>query len=213
MPSSPRGSGARCSRARSFATRRREDVDEAGLAAGSRRCSKTTRERDRSSDFHPEYRDAVAADRDGSLRSGTARRLSDGEGSEARGCWSSSRGVSGREGRRFRDLRRDGRYLDEHLPERIGGRERVVVIGDETSPDERTRGARLASHRTPSSSPTTSPLTGEVDLLLSTDVLSEGQNLQQAQAVISYDMPWNPQRVVQRNGRVIRLRAPTMRSS
>ncbi len=47
-----------------------------------------------------------------------------------------------------------------------------------------------------------------VDLLLSTDVLSEGQNLQQAQAVISYDMPWNPQRVVQRNGRVIRLRSP-----
>jgi Helicase conserved C-terminal domain len=49
------------------------------------------------------------------------------------------------------------------------------------------------------------PLDGEVDLLLSTDVLSEGQNLQQAQEVISYDMPWNPQRVVQRNGRVIRL--------
>jgi hypothetical protein len=49
------------------------------------------------------------------------------------------------------------------------------------------------------------PPDGEVDLLLSTDVLSEGQNLQQAQAVISYDMPWNPQRVVQRNGRVIRL--------
>ena len=45
-------------------------------------------------------------------------------------------------------------------------------------------------------------------MLLSTDVLSEGQNLQQAQAVISYDMPWNPQRVVQRNGRVIRLRSP-----
>ena len=36
-------------------------------------------------------------------------------------------------------------------------------------------------------------------------MISEGQNLQQAQAVISYDMPWNPQRVVQRNGRIIRL--------
>ena len=49
---------------------------------------------------------------------------------------------------------------------------------------------------------------GELDVLLSTDVLSEGQNVQQAQAVLSYDMPWNPQRVVQRNGRVIRLRSP-----
>lgn len=36
-------------------------------------------------------------------------------------------------------------------------------------------------------------------------MVSEGQNLQQAGAVVSYDMPWNPQRVVQRNGRVIRL--------
>src|SRR5206468_6999645 len=52
------------------------------------------------------------------------------------------------------------------------------------------------------------PKDGEVDLLISTDVVSEGQNLQQAQAVISYDMPWNPQRVVQRNGRVIRLLSP-----
>jgi superfamily II DNA/RNA helicase len=52
------------------------------------------------------------------------------------------------------------------------------------------------------------PPGGEVDLLVSTDVVSEGQNLQQADAVISYDMPWNPQRVVQRNGRVIRLLSP-----
>ena len=51
------------------------------------------------------------------------------------------------------------------------------------------------------------PEDGEVDLLLSNDVLSEGQNLQQAAAVISYDMPWNPQRVVQRYGRVIRLKS------
>ena len=44
--------------------------------------------------------------------------------------------------------------------------------------------------------------------MLSNDVLSEGQNLQQAGAVVSYDMPWNPQRMVQRYGRVIRLKSP-----
>ena len=49
---------------------------------------------------------------------------------------------------------------------------------------------------------------GEVDVILCTDILSEGQNLQQAQAVLSFDMPWNPQRVVQRNGRIVRLRSP-----
>ena len=75
---------------------------------------------------------------------------------------------------------------------------------ESTSPDERTGAlARFAPETVVY--PGYEPPDGEVDLLLSTDVLSEGQNLQQAQAVISYDMPWNPQRVVQRNGRVIRL--------
>ncbi len=99
------------------------------------------------------------------------------------------------------------RYLDEHLPEQVGGRERVTVIGGESEPDERTR---LIARFAPASvvGEGYDPPDGEVDLLLSTDVLSEGQNLQQAQAVISYDMPWNPQRVVQRNGRVIRLLSP-----
>ena len=36
------------------------------------------------------------------------------------------------------------------------------------------------------------PEGGEVDVIVSTDILSEGQNLQQAQAVLSFDMPWNP---------------------
>ncbi len=99
------------------------------------------------------------------------------------------------------------RYLDEHLADPIGGRSRVTVIGGETGPDERMAMLSRFSPQTVRQ-PGYVPPEGEVDLLLSTDVLSEGQNLQQAQAVISYDMPWNPQRVVQRNGRVIRLRSP-----
>lgn len=96
------------------------------------------------------------------------------------------------------------RYLDEHLGDT---RERVTVIGTESHPDDRTAKLARFSPRTVVR-PDYVPPEGEVDLLLSTDVLSEGQNLQQAQAVISYDMPWNPQRVVQRNGRVIRLLSP-----
>jgi hypothetical protein len=45
----------------------------------------------------------------------------------------------------------------------------------------------------------------EIDLLLSTDVLAEGQNLQQCGTVINFDLPWNPMRLVQRNGRVDRI--------
>lgn len=98
------------------------------------------------------------------------------------------------------------RYLDEHLPEVIADRERITVIGAETDPDQRTKMLGRFCPKTVVREDY-EPEGGEVDVLLSNDVLSEGQNLQQAAAVISYDMPWNPQRVVQRYGRVIRLKS------
>lgn len=45
----------------------------------------------------------------------------------------------------------------------------------------------------------------ELTYLFSTDVLSEGQNLQDAGILINYDLHWNPVRMIQRNGRVNRL--------
>ena len=45
----------------------------------------------------------------------------------------------------------------------------------------------------------------EIDLLISTDVLSEGQNLQDCGYLINYDLHWNPTRMVQRAGRIDRL--------
>ncbi len=45
----------------------------------------------------------------------------------------------------------------------------------------------------------------EFDILLTTDVLAEGVNLQQAGQMINYDLPWNPMRIVQRHGRVDRI--------
>lgn len=43
------------------------------------------------------------------------------------------------------------------------------------------------------------------DLLLCTDVLAEGMNLQQSRHVVNYDLPWNPMRLVQRHGRIDRI--------
>ncbi|RLB07212.1 MAG: helicase, partial [Deltaproteobacteria bacterium] len=43
------------------------------------------------------------------------------------------------------------------------------------------------------------------DILLTTDKLSEGFNLNRAGAVINYDIPWNPVRVIQRVGRINRI--------
>jgi superfamily II DNA/RNA helicase len=45
----------------------------------------------------------------------------------------------------------------------------------------------------------------EIDLLLTTDVISEGQNLQTGNVVINYDIHWNPVRLIQRIGRVDRI--------
>lgn len=45
----------------------------------------------------------------------------------------------------------------------------------------------------------------EISLLISTDVLSEGINLQAGEVVINYDFHWNPTRLIQRAGRVDRI--------
>lgn len=45
----------------------------------------------------------------------------------------------------------------------------------------------------------------EIDVLISTDVLSESINLQDASAVLNYDLPWNPMKIVQRTGRIDRI--------
>jgi hypothetical protein len=47
-----------------------------------------------------------------------------------------------------------------------------------------------------------------IDILITTDRLSEGQNLQDADFVVNYDIHWNPVRVIQRIGRIDRLKSP-----
>ncbi len=47
-----------------------------------------------------------------------------------------------------------------------------------------------------------------IDILIATDVLSEGQNLQDCDIVINYDIHWNPVRIIQRMGRIDRLGSP-----
>src|SRR5256714_4999044 len=45
----------------------------------------------------------------------------------------------------------------------------------------------------------------EINILISTDVLSEGQNLQDCGVLVNYDLHWNPTRMVQRAGRIDRI--------
>ncbi|HTS10418.1 MAG TPA: helicase-related protein [Candidatus Eisenbacteria bacterium] len=49
------------------------------------------------------------------------------------------------------------------------------------------------------------PQETEIDLLIATDCISEGQNLQDCDYLINYDIHWNPVRIIQRFGRIDRI--------
>jgi superfamily II DNA or RNA helicase len=51
-------------------------------------------------------------------------------------------------------------------------------------------------------------MNGKINILMSTDVLSEGMNLQKALYLINYDLHWNPTRMIQRAGRIDRIGSP-----
>ena len=51
-------------------------------------------------------------------------------------------------------------------------------------------------------------LNGTLDVIISTDILSEGQNLQKAKTMTNYDLHWNPVRMIQRAGRIDRIGSP-----
>lgn len=61
------------------------------------------------------------------------------------------------------------------------------------SPVSKHRGETMSGHL------------GDIDVLIGTDVISEGQNLQDCDTVINYDIHWNPVRIIQRFGRVDRI--------
>ena len=47
----------------------------------------------------------------------------------------------------------------------------------------------------------------EIDILIATDCISEGQNLQDCDFLVNYDIHWNPVRIIQRFGRIDRLKS------
>ena len=77
-----------------------------------------------------------------------------------------------------------------------------VVTGDSKNP------MSLAQRFSPVSNSVVtngSPVKNELRVLVSTDVLSEGQNLQDAHIIVNYDLPWAIVKLVQRAGRVDRI--------
>jgi hypothetical protein len=52
---------------------------------------------------------------------------------------------------------------------------------------------------------------GDLDMLIATDCISEGQNLQDCDWLVNYDIHWNPVRIIQRFGRIDRIGSPNDR--
>ncbi len=99
------------------------------------------------------------------------------------------------------------RYLADQLRadadwRTAAGRPEIGVITGATKGDERQA---LIGRFAPLANPTANHAGPPLQILISTDVLAEGQNLQDAGTVINYDLHWNPVRLIQRAGRVDRI--------
>ncbi len=73
------------------------------------------------------------------------------------------------------------------------------VTGDTKNPTD------IVEHFSPKSNNADIPEEDELRIIVATDVLSEGQNLQDAHVIVNYDMPWAIIRLIQRAGRVDRI--------
>jgi len=91
-------------------------------------------------------------------------------------------------------------YLYQEITKDVKDRETRILTGN-TDPDTRKRILEGFAPKANNAPGGTLP----VEILVSTDVLSEGQNLQDANYCINYDLPWNPMKIVQRVGRIDRL--------
>ena len=71
----------------------------------------------------------------------------------------------------------------------------------------RTTFENILAHFSPVSKelPEVSRAAGEIDVVFATDCISEGQNLQDCDCLVNYDIHWNPVRIIQRFGRIDRL--------
>lgn len=97
----------------------------------------------------------------------------------------------------FTESKETAGYLEEALKKLYG--ERVISYSGDSS-------AKLKADIEDSFNPKyTGKGNDRYDVLITTDVLAEGINLHRSNALINYDLPWNPTRIMQRVGRINRV--------
>ena len=93
----------------------------------------------------------------------------------------------------FTEHRDTLRYLQERITTLLGREESVVVIHGGVGREQRLAVQEAFRHDP------------QVQVLLATDAAGEGINLQRAHLMVNYDLPWNPNRLEQRFGRIHRI--------
>ena len=84
-------------------------------------------------------------------------------------------------------------YLDSRISTLLGRKTAVVIIHGGMGREDRIKAQEAFKHDP------------EVQVLLATDAAGEGINLQRAHLMVNYDLPWNPNRIEQRFGRIHRI--------
>lgn len=84
-------------------------------------------------------------------------------------------------------------YLEQRITSLLGGKETVTVIHGGVGREERLKMQEAFRHDP------------AMKVLLATDAAGEGINLQRAHLMVNYDLPWNPNRLEQRFGRIHRI--------
>jgi superfamily II DNA or RNA helicase len=84
-------------------------------------------------------------------------------------------------------------YLEQQISTVLGRKDAVVLIHGGMGREERKKAQESFLHDP------------EVQVLLATDAAGEGINLQRAHLMVNYDLPWNPNRIEQRFGRIHRI--------
>ena len=93
----------------------------------------------------------------------------------------------------FTEHRDTLRYLQERIATLLGRETSVVVIHGSVGREERLAAQEAFRHDP------------QAQVLLATDAAGEGINLQRAHLMVNYDLPWNPNRLEQRFGRIHRI--------
>ena len=93
----------------------------------------------------------------------------------------------------FTEHRDTLKYLETRITTLLGRKEAVVMIHGGMGREERMKTQESFKHDP------------KVQVLLATDAAGEGINLQRAHLMVNYDLPWNPNRLEQRFGRIHRI--------